>query len=711
MPAQTDWLPAEAPRTETLIGHPGSVEALDRAKELGVKAISIGIAWGHVEPRQGQWDFSEPEQRAREVVAHGLLWAPQLIFTSSVPEWFIAEGLSVKQRCIEHDHENGPESIFNPNLRPHMRRYFEAFLAHFAPTGLLEQAYEFELFACQYGEPNYFFIDRTGPTVPGWGGALHHGFQCGDELARADFRRAMKDKYGDIKALNKAWGVNVKDFAELEFRVPAEEREDPKDDFTLAFDEQTNTYRYNNYIGERLPLGRRWIDQICWYRESMNDYFAYVVNTAREVLGDRRLCARLPGCCYLSWLGSAPALNVKTAAAAGAEVRFTGAVHPYDQKVLSTACRFYRTPMWTEPMYAIGRQTGPTLMRARRWFDAVFFGASCGQSITRSEYTNSFFDREAGVLEENFPVYRRAAEATALGQPHVRYAVLLPTTQSYFGFDHRYFISKFETLLDYTDADIIDEQLIADGALERYDAVLVRTGGLVEDVTLDRLEQFVRAGGLVAFGPKGFLRRLGDPLAGHALVGGESTKKPEKPGLREVGHGAVLVCGGDEDDVLIPDFLAAAEEVCGHVVPDGAANDVLATRLGEDLLLFNRNDEPVLVEMDDQQVRLEAYDEASMPLARVPVGPPGPTVRALGVASVAGGAQVTVEPSEPGARAYVELRRPDYRTVYVDLATDEQGRLAGLAPTPLPGEYTMTVYLLDAKGRPSCWRRLRSVRA
>lgn len=739
------WRPAGPVRTETLIGYPGSGEALEQAKDLGVRAIAVHVGWGRVEPEEGKWDWSGVERRAREILSHGLLWAPGLVFTDSVPKWFEGKGLSVKQRCVEHGKENGQESVWNPNLGPYLRRFYEAFAEHFRGE-LLDSAYEIELFLCQYGETNYFFIDRSGPPVAGWGGALHYGFQCGDDLAREDLRRFARERYGSIETLNSAWGTDCRDFAEVEFEVPPEERDDPKNDFTRAFDEETHTYVFDEYVRERRRLGRRWTDQLRWYKDSMNDYFEFMVKSAREVFPDRRLAARLGGCSYLPWLGSDTALNIKTAARHGVEIRFTGAVHYYDQKVISSACRLYRTPMWTEPMYAIGRRTGPTLMRARRWFDAVFLGASCGQAVTRDEYTNSFFV-DAKPVEANFPVYRKAVEATAFGQPFVRFATLLPTTQSFFGFDHRYFMKKLDVLLDYTDADVLDETLIADGALQKYDALLVRMGGLVGKETIERLDEFARGGGLVAFGPKGFLETLDDPEASYKLLGlpagkdllpggdghvvrslplkrleGEHAFRAEaaceapegevlaRAGgaacmwLRRLGEGAALVCLSDEDDVLIGAFLDLAEGMLGIHVPDGKRDGVFMTRLGEELLVFNRNERPAEVEPAGRKLALEPYDETSLPLVRVRTAAPGPGIGGLELKTTGDGLTVRLAAPQGSSGAYIELLRPDRRTIYLDLRK-EHGSLSGDLKLARAGTHLLTVYLLDEKGRPSSWRR------
>ena len=276
-------------------------------------------------------------------------------------------------------------------------------------------------------------------------------------------------------------------------------------------------------------------------------------------------------------------------------------------------------------------------------------------------------------------------------------------------------------------------------------------GGLVEADTIRRLEDFAKAGGLVVFGPKGVLATLDDPRAGYALMGIKSGAGFEAGGQaaladgvslkclpagrqfvadsavadpdgqvlagrcgpaaclwrRIVGKGAVLVCLGDQDDLILPAFLSVAEELGGFDLPDARADGVMCTQLGQQILLFNHNDAPVKVQLAGQTVELEAYDELAMPLklVAVPRTGAGPDIQSLNVRQLSDGAAVELRATGTAGGAYVELRRGDYRTVYADLKLDGS-TWKGTLPTPVPGRYLLTAYVLDAKGRPSAMRRL-----
>jgi hypothetical protein len=71
------------------------------------------------------------------------------------------------------------------------------------------------VYACilgPYGEGNYPLY------VPDWIniGHCHEGYWCGDPHARRAFREAMRAKYRDIAALNRAWATQYESFDDLQ---------------------------------------------------------------------------------------------------------------------------------------------------------------------------------------------------------------------------------------------------------------------------------------------------------------------------------------------------------------------------------------------------------------------------------------------------------------------------------------------------------------
>jgi hypothetical protein len=174
--------------------------------------------------------------------------------------------------------------------------------------------------------------------------------------------------------------------------------------------------------------------------------------------------------------------------------------------------------------------------------------------------------------------------------------------------------------------------------------------------------------------------------------------------LRQVGQGAVLVCLGDEDDLILPALLSLTEERLGIRLSDGRPDGVLTTQLGEELVLFNRNDEPRTVEVEGKPVHLAAYSEETVPLARVPVAAPGPRIEAVDLRQEGSTCHIRVRASEGAARGYVEVRRPDYRTVYRDLQGRGNELTVGLE-TARPGRYFLFIHLQDERGRPTSCRR------
>jgi len=119
-------------------------------------------------------------------------------------------------QCLEHGQSSRVQSIFNPDLRPRIAAFIQAFAERYAASNDIESV----LLGVTgiFGESIY----PAGPEG-GWTARLtgdyhnHHGWWAGDPLAVSTFRTAMQRKYGDAKdsafadtavARLKSWGFN-----------------------------------------------------------------------------------------------------------------------------------------------------------------------------------------------------------------------------------------------------------------------------------------------------------------------------------------------------------------------------------------------------------------------------------------------------------------------------------------------------------------------
>jgi hypothetical protein len=101
------------------------------------------------------------------------------------------------------------------------------------------------------------------------------------------------------------------------------------------------------------------------------------------------------------------------------------------------------------------------------------------------------------------------------------------------------FFTVGRTLREEVDFDYASEQMILDGALERYRVLLFLWGALTEQPVLERIDRWVRDGGIVVYAP----RPRGPPTT---VEGDASLARKWQAG--DTGKGRVVVWQGD----LIP---------------------------------------------------------------------------------------------------------------------------------------------------------------
>ena len=156
-------------------------------REMGIEVVRMGeFSWAMFEPGEGRFDFSVLDEAIGLLAAQGIdviLGTP----TAAPPAWIIEKNPEIQptdwrgqQRFFGGRHHDCQS---NPVYREHIRRYVTAFAAHFADN----------------------------PAVVGWqvdnelGNS--HGDLCYCESCEKRFRVWLKEKYGTIGELNRAWGT------------------------------------------------------------------------------------------------------------------------------------------------------------------------------------------------------------------------------------------------------------------------------------------------------------------------------------------------------------------------------------------------------------------------------------------------------------------------------------------------------------------------
>jgi beta-galactosidase len=232
-------------------------------REAGVNLVSLGVfAWSRLEPEPGRYDFGWLD-RALDLL-HGAGVAAALATpTASPPPWFSLahpEALPVTRDGVRLSHGSRDTYCASaPAYRAACRRIATAL-------------------ATRYG---------GHPAVAMWHVHNEYGTACHCDLTAAAFRRWLRDRYGDLAALNEAWttafwGQSYSDWAQVQppratqyLSNPAQEldfRRFTSDELLAAYAEQRDALRAaapgvpvtTNYaLGDWVPVDHwRWSAEV-----------------------------------------------------------------------------------------------------------------------------------------------------------------------------------------------------------------------------------------------------------------------------------------------------------------------------------------------------------------------------------------------------------------------------------------------------------------
>ncbi|GBC97117.1 hypothetical protein HRbin16_02937 [bacterium HR16] len=419
------------------------------------------LASNEVSP--GQWDWTAAEEVYEHARREGFLFAlfPHYAF---LPKWYIEKEKPALTRCVEHNEEIPAISPWEPRFAGWLDRQWAAVAKQFGGATPRVDALVLGVHG-DYGEAGLFSGARIASREQreDWerrfGKAHNHrGFWCGDEQARASFRRAMLRKYGDLNALNKAWGTQFAKEEEVRYpRSPAEGR-------------------------------RWWLDFTHWYQNGVTYFASVVCRLSRRYFPNTLRILPVGFACEDVRYGADISALVKMAARYGAAVRSTHAGYlPLAENEsfllarIASACRFYGVPLWLET---------PGKLDARRQTEALFETIAQGAS--------GFFDWAVNPTA-NEPVYEQNLRHLTTGQPVVDVAMFFPSTAMRLADVGEAPIMRAgcAQARDLFAFDIVDERMIRDGALDRYRLLVFWEGMVVEQDVLDKIVEWVQAGGVV----------------------------------------------------------------------------------------------------------------------------------------------------------------------------------------------------------------------
>ena len=543
-------------------------------KALGGTSVESYVRWDFVEPSRGKWDWSFYDGIVSILRDNGLKWNPLIMIgpACATPAWFLESKDSVLAVCLEHGTPGTTQTIWNPNLPRWIDRFVAEFAKRYGASGSIESIAigiggDFGEAICP--------IVGDGPTqsIPG-NYHVHAGCWCGDEYARADFRRQMEAKYGSVGALNAAWGTNYSSF-----------------DGVVPFWPDAS----------HSPRAR--LDLVKWFRGQMTKWSSYWLETVRNCfpLTDLYLCTAADG-------QPAPGPDFpamcKAAAKFRAGVCVAGESSDYGlnfatTRLIAAAGRHYGAHYAFEPAGAV---TANGI--AARVYNAVTSGARGIHTCHPTVLT------QPGGIAAWSSAYRWLGAGLARG-PQV--AVLSPQTPFLSEWGGLYW-SRIMFLRDALDFDLVDEAMIRDGALRRYKALVIIEGNVTERDDIVRILDWVRSGGVV----------VACDFGGFATVEGNVSLFSEifdvsgdrSPTIREHGAGLALYVpqgwGTDRNPVVgIARALDSLSTRFGaNLVPDRVVDGVYVSDTGRGLLVFNSNGNEVEREL---QVGIGRRRKAKLP--------------------------------------------------------------------------------------------------
>ncbi|HXE13129.1 MAG TPA: beta-galactosidase [Bryobacteraceae bacterium] len=437
---------------------------LPLVRALGFNGVESYVKWGFVERSPGVFDWSYYDAVVAEVQKHGLKWFPLLIVGSAyaLPDWFYHSSEHTGYECLEHHIGNDIPTIFNHNQDRHVQRFLAEFGKHYANRGILLGVRLGP--SGNYGEAQY-------PAAGNWGYHgkplhTHLGYWAADPSAVLAFRAAIKTEYADIAALNHAWTSNYK-----------------------SFDEVTT------FLPESALNPRMRFDFTKWYMDSMSRWCARWAEWARASIPNTPIYQSSGGWGAVS-IGTDYTAQARAMGQMKEGIRLTNETDMYplnftNTRMAASAARFYGAKLGFEPA-SLGTLRGVMA----RLFNAVTNGAD-----HLFYYYGHLLDHD-GTTEawiQNAPVLDQRA------LPVIDIAAFYPDTSILLHDEPLRYLSasawipRAEALRKITDYDYASEQMILDGALSRYRALVFLWGIETQKPVLDKLDAWVRSGGIIIY--------------------------------------------------------------------------------------------------------------------------------------------------------------------------------------------------------------------
>lgn len=473
---------------------------LPLVRALGFNGVETYVRWGWVERRRGQYDWSYYDAILAEVERNGLQWFPMLLAGSgyALPAWLHDSKDNYGFRCLEHGIVHDTQSIFHPFQTEYASRFIAGFGRHYGgrrsllgirlgPSG-------------DYGEAQY---PAKGPGYGCKESHTHIGYWAGDALAQENFRLWLKNKYPSVQHLNAQWRSRYSSFDQI-----------------------------HTFLPETALTRRQRLDFQDWYMGAMGDWCEKWALWARQALPGIMI-HQSSGGWGMPQVGTDYSYQARSMVKVKGGIRLTNEGDDFPDnftitRMASSAARFYGIQLGYEPG-GFGSKRGVMA----RLYNAVTNGAVhlfyyLG-NLTSNDQSIDAWLRQGKLLDQRAkPVIDVAAfypdTAIKLDDELVRYR----WASTYF--------QVGRAVRERFDFDYASEQMVLDGALERYKVLVFLWGAVTEKPVLEKIDAWVRRGGVLVYAP----RPRGNPVT----VEGDGSISARWLG-GDTGQGRVVLWHGD----------------------------------------------------------------------------------------------------------------------------------------------------------------------
>lgn len=426
----------------------------DGLADLGFTWVEDYVTFDVIEPDKGKTNFDPHIANARSCRRQRIDYAiyPWVHF---YPAWVEKEAGFTPYTNLEDGGTCRQPSGWSPHTLMLVERMYELMARRLGKS--VKAVYATD--CAEYGELGYpngytkWLREDKNAKVAWW---------CGDRYARADFRLEQLKQWGTPEEINKWWGTSFLDSEAIDY-PPIELLKSNPDPRKLEPRQR-----------------RRILDFVYWYQDASARRMKDFLRIAQEAFPGRPCEIKLGHGDERAIMGhsysSACRILRKTPRLA---IRSTHAsVSYFHVKRVATPVRYYGFEGFlTEP---------PGTMKPKRMAERIFTDACCGVTAyfdypKNPKSAGQAFTSNIGLLDG------KAAQ--------VDVALVFPEADHYLRIDQSYpagLLACANPIRDVADFDVIDERLIADGILERYQVLVIVGDPLVEYMTWQRLRSAMR---------------------------------------------------------------------------------------------------------------------------------------------------------------------------------------------------------------------------